>query len=274
MDKMTFSLSIDELALVYSAINMPEAGIAVLNDYYGKLGKSSIEDKLTTASHSLLSKKLATVNVHGTVVLDENFEKTIFALAKFKNMVQVTRNSKEYPEPIIYNIYINHSGRFTCHSVENGMIHNFSSGDLLALPQVIIGLINLPSNIDPQISENLIQGKNQISGQDFAQLPDMGVNRAARLLKTLGFNDVASEKLADDACNNILRGSIIVSNLSSDNIASADLSSAGAGFLYLAGKSSAWIYSFDEANDNTVGKISVGVADVIQREISTMLTKI
>ena len=99
-----FSLSADETALVFSLINQADLGKSILANTYGKISAGAIEEKLTTASHSLLARGYVSISEKNTVSLSSEIEPVLFPLVKFKNILQVTMNTNQENGPEIKQV--------------------------------------------------------------------------------------------------------------------------------------------------------------------------
>ncbi|NMB88712.1 MAG: hypothetical protein GYA17_10150 [Chloroflexi bacterium] len=252
------SLSADEVALIFSLINQPELGKSILASTYGRLSHTTLEDKLTTASHSLLARRLAAITERGTVKLDESLEKMFYPIVKFDSMIQVTINDNPEEGPSITNVYLGRQGKFAAHQIELGVVHHLSTGKISDLPVLITGWLGLPESAAPDIEAELAAKPHTIPMRDFAELPEKSKKRGMAGLESLGFSPRLAELMVDASIRPARKGTVVRVEASSETIAKTDLNEGGAGLLYLIAEDSSWIFQFDHANDAAVGKIVAG----------------
>lgn len=86
------SLSTEEMALVYSLLSLPASAKTLLFEMYGELPPAIVEEKLVTASHSLIARGMVTLSEKATVILHDKIAEIFTPLILFKNKLQVLYN--------------------------------------------------------------------------------------------------------------------------------------------------------------------------------------
>lgn len=268
---INISLSADETALVFSLINQAEMGKSILQSTYGKISSSAVEEKLTTASHSLLARGFASITQKGTVSLQNNIESAFYPLVKFYNILQVTINSNQEDGPEIINIYLGRQKNFTALRTRMGVVYEFTYGNLDHLAQLVNDWLGLPQNNDQY--EELSKSDLKISMLVFAKLDSMSSLQSAEKLQKIGFSKRLADALLKDVQSPHKRGSVMLTEMTSENYQTKNIDEGGAGFLYLAGKVSCWLLTFTEANDNTVLRVIPGGNGNVVQQISLLVAK-
>lgn len=253
------SLSTDEMALVYSLLNMPNSGKALLYGAYGDIPAPKIEEKLVTASHSLLARDLVKISAKGTVVLNEALEKLFTPLVQFTNMVQVVVNNHEKEAVITAtDYYLGKNGFFTSHEIDMGVVHRLFHGEVAALAGFILGRMPFPEDIAKNIDFALAKNKPGLKMADYPQLEQMGEEKAAAALTANGVDPLIAQVLSKDICSPVNRGSLVMAEVSSETLEKKDFSKTGAGFFWLIGKKSSWIMEFEHGDEETTALILPG----------------
>ncbi len=264
------SLSTDEMALVYSLLNMPNSGKTLLYEAYGDLPAPGVEEKLVTASHSLLARDLVKISEKGTVVLKEALEKLFIPLVQFTNMVQVVVNNHEKKAAItVTDYYLGKNGYFTSHEIDMGVVHRLFHGEVSALPGFILGGMTFPEYIATDIEFALAQNKTSLKMSDYPQLEQMGEEKAAGVLTSYGIDPLIAQALSKDICSPVCRGSLVMAEVSSETLEKKDFSKTGAGFFWLTGKVSSWVMEFERGDEETTALILPGTI----REAEKLLRK-
>lgn len=268
------SLSNEEMALIYSLINLPQVGKTILVDAYGNLSKEQLEEKMTTASHSLLARGAVNFSDKGTVQLNTDLEKVFYPLVQYKNMIQVLLNNGEDGLSIIDN-YISKKSTFTSNEVDLGVVHHFFHGPIAELVNFLKSRIKLPSGIPNELEQAILSTRPQIKLTDYSELED---KKSARLiseaLRAKGFSAVLSNALSQDILAPIFRGSISVINISSDKPHPRVVEETGEGFIWLVGKISSWILQYQQGNEKAVVAVFPGTIQYAGQLLDEMIRKI
>lgn len=256
----SLSLSTDEMALVFSLINIPDVGKSLLSEAYGNLSATRIEDKMVTASHSLLSRGAASISSKGTIVLDPTLETFFAPFAHYKNMIQMLLNHGEEGGLTAVNYHIGQVGVFTSNEVDLGVIHRIMHGGLDDLANVILSRLQLPQAVPANIAEALERSRSQIKMKDYIEAEKKGEKAANAFLKSNGVDPQVADLLCQDTATPVTRGSVTVVDVSTEMAQKKKYDQTGEGFFFLMGKYSSWIMAFDRGDENTHTTILPGTA--------------
>ena len=266
------SLSTDEMALVYSLLNMPTSGKALLYEAYGNIPAPKIEEKLVTASHSLMARDLVKISEKGTVVLNEVLENFFIPLIQFTNMVQIIVNIHEKKDIITAtDYYLGKNGFFTSHEIDMGVVHRLFHGEVSALAEFILGRMTFPEDIAKDIKSALAQNKPVLKMSNYPQLEGMGMEKAAVTLTSYGIDPLISQALSKDICSPVRRGSFVMAGVTSETLKKKDFSKTGTGFFWLTGEKSSWIMAFDRGDQETTAVILPGITKEAEKLLQIML---
>lgn len=268
------SLSTEEMALVYSLLSLPASGKSLLFDMYGELQPSTIEEKLVTASHSLMARGMVTLSEKATVILHDQVAEIFTPLVIFKNKLQVLINDQGRDEDPIVRVtdyYLGNKGFFTSHEIDMGVIHHLFHGEIPSLAEFILGGLKFPSEVSKNIDTTLSGKSVTLKMADYPALEEMGKTKASETLISNSFDPSITEALSEAISEPLRRGSVIMVNVSSETLESKDFSETGAGFFWLIGEKSSWIMSFENTNEDTVANILPGTIQVADKLLREML---
>nr|MBC7245776.1 hypothetical protein [Chloroflexota bacterium] len=266
------SLSVDELALCFSLVNSPAQGRAILSETYGQLTESEIQERLTSASHSLLARKMVTITPEATVKLSPEIEWLLYPLLRYYRVIQVMIMDSE-GLPTITNIHLGTNHKFTAHRVEQGVVHLLWHDDEGSLCPLIEEWL-LPWKEMPVSLVQEIQNKEQrITLARLAELQSFSMKEAQRALVSDGISALIASELAMDGTRSLKRGSIVFVDASPENIANLDPAQAGPGILFITGEKTTWIFAFEEVNDAAIGQIAIGSLDAFRKVFQDFLQR-
>lgn len=263
------NLSVDELALIFSLINQPELGKSVMLQAFGELKPETMDEKLITASHSLLARELASITEKGTVELLDGIDISLFPLIKFHNILQVTINANQPSGPEIVNIYLGKNDHFTTLSIHLGVVYHLTNGRLENLPELVATWLEMPEMNEEKKNSNT-KG-TEIKMQTLATLDEVDIGEGVIQLTALGFDQHDAELLMNAIENPKQRGSVILTNINSENFQERKLEEAGAGFIYVVGVESSWVFSFKEAHDTTTASVLPATQKLARKLIADIL---
>lgn len=268
---LDYTLSAEELAMAFSLVNRPELGKAVLLETFGKLSQQAIEERLKAASHSLLARKFARIGERGQAVLLDDIQSALFPILKFKGMLQVTVNNEA--EPLIINVHLSSMRRtFSCHWVEQGVVHRIISGADAQLPGLITQFVSIPQTVSSSHTLQMQEGQYSIPMETFAELPELGVEKGLKELIKFGLPPQLAQIFLDDLAQPKQRGSVSFLEVDSENIAKRTMDEAVAGLFFLVGKYG-WILTFPKKEKNQVGSIFSGSSEFFEKNVIELLDK-
>jgi hypothetical protein len=267
---LDYTLSAEELAMAFSLINRADLGKAVLFETFGKLSQQTIEERLKAASHSLLARKYAKIGERGLAVLADDIQSALSQIIKFRGMLQVVINNEE--DTLMMNAHLGIGETFTCHWVEQGVVHRIISGTNAQLPGLIAQLVSIPQLISPSHTLQLQEGKYSIPMEIFADLPEMGIEKGLKELIKIGLPQQLAEAFLDDLVQPKKRGSVGYIEVDSENIDKRTLDEAVAGLFFLVGKFG-WILTFPKKEKNQIGTIFPVSSEIFEKDVTQLLDK-
>jgi len=270
MSFLDYTLSAEELAMAFSLVNRADLGKAVLFETFGKLSQQAIEERLKAASHSLLARKYAKIGEGGLAVLSDNVQSALFQIIKFSGMLQVVINSEE--DTLMMNAHLGICEIFTCHWVEQGIVHRIISGTNAQLPGLITQLVSIPQSISSSHTLQLQEGKYSIPMEIFADLPEMGVEIGLKALIKIGLPQQLAEAFLEDLVQPKKRGSVSYIEVDSENIDKRTMDEAVAGLFFLVGKFG-WILTFPKKEKNQIGTIIPVSSEIFEKDVTQLLDK-
>lgn len=267
-----FSLSVDEIGLSFSLISQSDVGRSILMNTYGDISRESIEDKLISASHSLLARGAVKISSTGAVVLDESIELALFPLVKYKNLIQVLLTGSNDKVPEIVNVYIGENGTFTSVRINMGVVYELFHSRVDDIPGLIYKLLDLPvpdkkiKDIGDQPVHVKMSGLVELMSGPQA---DMNIN-----LRKLGVVDDWAIEFQSDLKTPKKRGSVVITNVTSDNAEQNNNAETGAGFLYLSGRYQTWVFVFEKADEQSQAQLMIGTELSIKNTLSQMVNRL
>lgn len=261
----TFSLSVEELALCFSMINLPSLGQEFLRSVGSKLDPQQTEQRLIAAGHSLVAHELAKINPGGTTVLDAGIELALLPIARPDLVIQTIRTANKEHE--LQSIYYNSSRKlFTAQQVTGGVIHHFTHGGIDQLPKYLTGIFDGFGSGDPleykgESIDSEILGAIGANIQNEVKIQD--------LLNSSKLSPSLKDKLAKDILSNHLRGTIVFMEKNQEN-KSTRVSSC----MLLSGDENHWLFRYDqEPNSNGIRIFKAG-KDSLQKAIDEIIDKL
>jgi len=268
------SLSTEEMALVYSLLGLPTSAKTLLFEMYGELPPQIVEEKLVTASHSLIARGMVTLSEKVTVILHDKIAEIFTPLILYKNKLQVLCNDYGREEdPIVRatDYYLGKKGYFTSHEIDLGVVHHLFHGDLPSLAEFVTGSLRLPGQNSEESPDNLSEKSFPLKMADYPALEEMGQAQALAMLKSNGFEPSIAEPLSEAICNPVRRGSAILLDVNSETLETKDYSKTGPGFFWVIGEKSSWIMSFDDTDMETIATILPGTPQMAEKLLKKLL---
>lgn len=261
--------SVDEVALLFSLINQGEVGKSILQQAYGKISSSSLEDRLTAASHSLLARGHVSLTDNNILVLDPDIESLLFPLIKFSNILQVTVNENQKSGPEIRNVYLGTKADFTALQIRNGVIYDFTYGNVGWLVEFVAGWLDLPQTNPFEM--DLQRNHPLVPMEKYAELSTKPFPQALKGIQQMGYSGQLAETFTQDSCAPLKRGTVVLTDINSENFQNKDTSEAGAGFLFVVGRKHGWLLKFSAANDRAMATVLPGTTQQAIVEITKIL---
>lgn len=263
------SLTVEEMALVFSILKKADAGKAIISKTYGELPRQTLEDKLVTASHSLIAAGLVFITEEKTVSLREDIGQIVSPLLEFQNILQLTINQNHPYDPDIINVYIGTDNDFTALSIKLGVVYDLTHGMMADLDLLLLRWLEFSGELEG--AQNALDRPLQISIQQLTKLEGSPVEESTRTLTELGFSAEVAESLIQDLQKPLKRGSVILTNTTSENFQGKNFTETGPGFLYLIAETRGWIFTFTESSDAAMANVLSGGIPVFEQEIRKLI---
>ena len=178
-------------------------------------------------------------------------------------------NNTVESDPEISNIYIGRNKVFTALRINRGVVYELTQANIKDLPELLNRWLDLP--LHAAILTSPEPRSIFIKMADIAQLmSEQGDNRE-RVLKSAGFPDRLAKNLLGDLKSPGKRGSVVVTDLNSDNYVSRNTEETGAGFLFLGGKDVNWIFNYDKADEQTEAQVVIAKESTATEIISELI---
>lgn len=262
------SLSVDETALLFSLMDQAETGKIILSDTYGEITPETLENKLTAASHSLLARQFVAITNDSKIQIKDEIQKVFLPLIQFKNILQLTKNTNNNKFEIC-NMYISLNNYFTALSIVTGVVYEFFHGSIENIGNIIKKYILFPENLS--YSDFFSTHAPEIVMSDFSNLNSLTYQDQIILLSKTGLPQNICKTIIKSLQSQHSRGSVIITDINSDNYHSKNVEEAGGGFIYTIGSESSWLLNFDQTNDRTKAKINPGTISQLDNEITRLI---
>lgn len=263
------ALSVDEIALSFSLINHADVGKSILQSTYGNISTQSLEDKLTSASHSLLARGIARISEKGVVTLDEKTELLLYPLIKFKNIIQVSINDGQNQSPEITNVYIGMNNVFTALRITSAVVYHLFYSETKDIPDLINSWLDLHQKVDSLNVSGSVGSPLKMS--EIARAISGDSKNLGQVLHKSNLSDSIAKELESDLRNPKKRGTVVLTEMNSENYAQKNTSESGAGFLFLSGNKLNWVFKFNKADEQTLAQIVVGSEPLVLDAIENLV---
>jgi hypothetical protein len=246
-----YSLGLEELAMALGVINCGDLGHSLLTTVYDKLTEEKIEERLTSASHSLMARGLVGITNNSTPVLEKTFEQALFPLAHFDHLIHLSLVQKK--EQLTSTIHIRKNISFSSHSVDAGVIHLLEYGNYSDLPSFLGNLFmdsqknndGIKLDVDNSITPLILSRATKETKQ----------KNIEEIFLSNNWNQKQAKNLAEDISKQIMRGTIVYGKVSGD-AQLENLEDIPRQMLWiLKGKKRNWVFQFPSTDDNALGSV-------------------
>lgn len=258
------SLGLEELAMALGLINRPEMGRRLLESIYDNLTESQIESRLSSASHSMLARGLASISDKGSPILESGLEQAIFPLARFDYILQISRvrDGKQ----VGATVHVQKGKSFTSHSIQAGVVHVLEHGGYKSLPSYLNDTFH--ANKEKEI--NTVEHKWSITpGVLGDALRNEKTGVISRILSQAGLPDLDAQNLAEDLAHQTIRGTIL--RMAAD--AEADMQKMATMnkqmMMFLGSSKRNWLFEFPATDDASIGKAWTVNQQTLQKKLET-----
>lgn len=267
---ISFSLGLEEIALVLSMINRPDLGKRYLLSASPKMTNEQMDARLTSASHSLAARGLASISDKGKAVLEAELEKSLLPLAKFDNMIQLSKTDESGKE--FYSIHILHDRVFTSHLIKMGVIHCVEYGEYSLLAEYIADKFGKFGDNRPDRSVQ--NGHSLTLGKLGELMKEYNKSKGATtILNNAGLDEKLSTQLSFDIAEQCMRGAIVSIDVSSNEKTGNTIERVEKTLLLLKGQKHNWMFEFGTSNDEEVARISLVSRAMFIKNIKRFISK-
>jgi hypothetical protein len=245
---ITYSLSLEELALALGMINRSDTGRILLQSVYPQISAQEIEARLISASHSLLARELCMMSARKTPILDKRLEMAIFPLVLFDTLMQI--NLVEGKNRMDARIHIQHGKLFTSHHSISEVVHMIDHGGFDKLPDYIESLFD---GFQVELGETRTVGKLTTTVLDLAQeeSEQHASSDTERALVENGWSKEDASALSWDLANQTLRGTFS-RIFTKQEMSLAEINNAPKKrLLILKSKERNWLFEFPPESSGT-----------------------
>jgi hypothetical protein len=263
-----FSLGAEELALGLGLINRPDLGREVLIATHRNLDEERADALLTSASHSLLARGLCDISVKGQPVLDNRLEMALLPLGRYDYLFNVSVVHEG--EQLNTTLYVQKGKRFTSRYARGGVVQVLEHGSYKVLPDYLTDMLGAmvasekisPITIEKPAKLNLLTQSLKL-GKDVAGIE--------KLFEDDGWPADQARTLAEDLANQIVRGTILRIDASSDVQAEKFVEMPRRSLLLLRGKKRTWVFEFSSAEDNAEGTGKIASKETFDATVAAFM---
>ena len=240
---ITYSLSLEELALALGMINSPDTGKILLQSVYPQIGAQEMEARLTSASHSLLARGLCTMSVEKMPILDKGLEMAVFPLVMFDALLQINLvgNQTSWDS----RVHIQLDKRFSSHHFSNEVIHAIDYGSYDDLPAYVESLFD---GFSDDSEKSRLVGKLTITILDQAYVEHHSFADTERALMENSWSEMDAKALSQDLADQTVRG-ILSRIFTRPNMTLSEINTTPKKMLlFLKGLKRNWLFEFAPEN--------------------------
>lgn len=226
-----YSLSLEELALVLGLINCTDKAHSLMRSVYADITDHQMEARFVSATNSLLACNLMTLSERLTPRLGKELEMLVFPIASHDQLLQLTLITKQ--ETKRSTVYMQKGRRFTSLTPDKDVVNIVEQGETEQLPQYLRSYLN-----------NFGKGSGNAT---YGTVPLHFLNNVNEDSQTIlvqqGWSKSAARQFGEDLNNPILRGSMVLVNISQPT--RIESSNANKHLLaLLQGKKRSWIIDY------------------------------
>lgn len=253
-----FTLTVEEIALLFSLIGQPQAGQRLMAAHLGEITEAEARARLLAASHSLMARGLLTPGPEGPL-LDSSLAQMVKGLSRLKFSIRYSRSTQEAEFALAYHF---HQDAIVEHRLEQGVVHRLAEvPDASVIIKRGLLFFGLPQ------AQPFTAVPIRMASRSLLNLKD--VENPAAVEASLRQTSAAEESLsllAEDLARPQYRGSALrVQYDSQGNPYSAK------GFLLLHGPQRLWLISLSGSKKETATLMPASVAS-FQQEVTTLLS--
>ena len=254
-----FLLSVEELALAFSALGQPQMAHDVMLAQLGNMSSDEAHARLKTAGHSLLARGWLTLDTEAQLHLTAELQRAVSALVQPDFSLRYSRSQSQGEWLSAFHFT---KGMLMAHRVEQGLLHHLVEiqDPTLAIQQGI-EFFELAQAVDFEIPES------RLSGQFLLMLKDADPILAAQHLQTQSLPDQVKRGLLEALQLPRYRGSALRVEYDATRAAHSER-----GLLILGGSQQTWLFRFNGPDESSPVDILPGTPEVFAQEIQALLS--
>jgi len=259
-----YSLGLEELAMALGLINRPEMGRQLLVSIYDHLTESQVESRLSSASHSMLARGLASISEKGSPILESGLEQALFPLARFDYVLQISRvrDGKQGGA----TVHVQKGKYFTSHSIQAGVVHVLEHGDYKSLPAYLGDTFHANKEKETSAVEHTWNITPGILGD---ALRNEKTGAISKILAQAGLPDSEAQNLADDLAHQTIRGTILRMAAGAETDMQKMTTMKKQMIMLLGSSKRNWLFEFPGADDASVGKAWTVNQQTLQKRLES-----
>lgn len=259
MPDTEFLLSVEELALAFSALGQPQMAHDVMVAQLGNMSADEAHARLKTAGHSLLARGWLTLDAEARLHLASNLERAVAALVHPVFSLRYHRSQPRGEWSAAFHFL---NGAIIAHRVEQGVLHHLVElHDPAAVIQQGVEFFDLAQ------APVFAAPSNRLSGDILVALKEMDAATLERQLQSQpSLSNVARQWLSEDLLSTRFRGSALRVVYTADHAPTSER-----GLLLLAGPQRVWLFRFDGPDAAAPVEVMPGTAAQFALEIQSLL---
>lgn len=259
MPDTEFLLSVEELALAFSALGRPQMAHDVMVAQLGNMSADEAHARLKTAGHSLLARGWLTLDAEARVHLASNLERAVAALVHPVFSLRYHRSQPRGEWSAAFHFL---NGAIIAHRVEQGVLHHLVElHDPAAVIQQGVEFFELAQ------APVFVAPLNRLSGDTLTGLKDLDPAVLEQQLQAQpSLSNVVRQWLSEDLLNSRYRGSALRVVYDADHTPTSER-----GVLLLGGPQRVWLFRFDGPDAAAPVDVLPGTASQFALELQALL---
>ncbi len=262
-----FSLSTEELALIYFSINYPDQGWDLLKAAYTDLTEKEQAIFGTAARNSLLSKDLCAITEDGIIALPEELEQAVFPLVNFSKILNLYRVVEN--EPTYWTVFINHDRDFTFHTTPSTAVHQILHGSLAELPEMVAAFFELDNS--PSGNNQTIEIGDKTPVKLILDTFDGAEGLGLDLLIAAGWPEEFAPQFLEDVVSQQDWGLIAKKETDYKTYLEKSGQLPDEMIIYVRGPNRLWLISYRDNPDKVVESVQLATQKILHNQIGSVL---
>lgn len=265
-----FSLSLDEAALAFTLLGREDISNQILLDGYGQKSPLLVEERLITASHSMLAHDLASITSENQILLAPPLKEALIVMTSFRDLVQLTL-VQAGGDPHLTDIFFDSNAMFTAHRIDIGVAHKYFHGPVALLDELLMEWIDPPESLPDSFEKTITTRVCSLSLDTVVEAQQADSSEAAvRIIQKRGLDTATAASFALDVRKPQVWGSLLHTGINAET-QNIDVNAGGPGFIFFRGDRSSWLIAFTNMDGPTPGILSAGTRSYFLQQIHQLL---